>query len=215
MGKPENQRGAQSRAQARLDAVAPAVIVMVAVTAYPIVYAIYLSLQKDDLRFPDQKEFVGLANYGDVLSSTTWWKDFFNTLIITVVSVGIELVLGMVIALVMHRAIFGRGPVRDDDPDPVRHRDRGRGVRLAVRVRPDQRLRRPSCRCSSDTAEPFEPRAGSFLRHHPGRDLEDDAVHGAAAAGRAGAGARRAARGGKVDGAGTRGSASSGSRCRS
>jgi multiple sugar transport system permease protein len=35
-----------------------------------------------------------------------------HTLIITVFSVGLELVLGMAIALVMHRAIFGRGPVR-------------------------------------------------------------------------------------------------------
>jgi multiple sugar transport system permease protein len=64
------------------------------------------------LRFPEQKEFVGLANYGDVLTSSTWWEDVFHTLIITVFSVGLELVLGMAIALVMHRAIFGRGPVR-------------------------------------------------------------------------------------------------------
>jgi multiple sugar transport system permease protein len=91
---------------------APAVIVMLLVTGYPIVYAFYLSLQKFDLRFPDDKEFVGLANYGDVLTSTTWWSDVLTTLIITVVSVAIELVLGMLIALVMHRAIFGRGPVR-------------------------------------------------------------------------------------------------------
>jgi multiple sugar transport system permease protein len=91
---------------------APAVTAMLIVTGYPIVYAIYLSLQKDDLRFPDQKEFVGLSNYGNVLSSTTWWKDLFNTFTITVFSVGIELVLGMIVALVMHRAIFGRGPVR-------------------------------------------------------------------------------------------------------
>jgi multiple sugar transport system permease protein len=91
---------------------APAVIAMLIVTGYPIVYALYLSLQKFDLRFPDEKEFVGLSNYGDVLSSSTWWSDVFTTLIITVVSVALELVLGMAIALVMHRAIFGRGPVR-------------------------------------------------------------------------------------------------------
>ncbi|MBN1527882.1 MAG: sugar ABC transporter permease [Thermoleophilaceae bacterium] len=91
---------------------APAVIAMIVVTGYPIAYAFYLSLQKFDLRFPDDKEFVGLANYGDVLTSSTWWTDVFTTLIITVVSVAIELVLGMAIALVMHRAIFGRGPVR-------------------------------------------------------------------------------------------------------
>jgi len=91
---------------------APAVIVMLLVTAYPIGYAIVLSLQKYDLRFPDEKEFVGLANYGDVLSSSTWWSAIFNTLVITISSVTLELVLGMLIALVMHRAIFGRGPVR-------------------------------------------------------------------------------------------------------
>jgi multiple sugar transport system permease protein len=91
---------------------APAVIAMLVVTGYPIGYAIYLSLQKYDLRFPDQQEFVGLANYVDVLTSSTWWTAVLNTVIITLVSVSIELVLGMAIALVMHRAIFGRGPVR-------------------------------------------------------------------------------------------------------
>jgi multiple sugar transport system permease protein len=91
---------------------APAVIVMLLVTGYPIVYAFILSLQKFDLRFPDEKEFVGLSNYADVLSSTTWWSALGTTVIITVISVAIELVLGMLIALVMHRAIFGRGPVR-------------------------------------------------------------------------------------------------------
>jgi multiple sugar transport system permease protein len=91
---------------------APAVIAMLIVTGYPIGYTIYLSLQKFDLRFPDDKEFVGLSNYVDVLTSSTWWTDVFNTLVITVFSVAIELVLGMAIALVMHRAIFGRGPVR-------------------------------------------------------------------------------------------------------
>src|SRR5215467_6218279 len=91
---------------------APAVIVMLAVTAYPIIYAFILSLQKLDLRFPEQTEFIGLSNYGTVLSSELWWMDVFNTLIIMVISVSIELVIGMAIALVMHRAIFGRGVVR-------------------------------------------------------------------------------------------------------
>ena len=91
---------------------APAVVVMLAVTAYPILYAFVLSLQKLDLRFPDQTEFIGLSNYGSVLSSELWWQDVFNTLLIMVISVAIELALGMAIALVMHRAIFGRGIVR-------------------------------------------------------------------------------------------------------
>lgn len=91
---------------------APAVVVMLAVTAYPIGYAIYLSLQRYDLRFPSQAEFVGLSNYGAVLSSDFWWEAFWVTLFITVVSVAVELVFGFALALVMHRAIFGRGTVR-------------------------------------------------------------------------------------------------------
>src|ERR687897_380222 len=113
---PPTKKGITERARAERKLAwmlcAPAVIAMLLVTGYPIAYAFYLSLQKFDLRFPDDKEFVGFANYGDVLTSSTWWNDVLTTLIITVISVSVELVLGMLIALVMHRAIFGRGPVR-------------------------------------------------------------------------------------------------------
>ena len=91
---------------------APAVAMMVLVTAYPIGYAIVLSLQEIDLRFPDEGGFTGLSNYKAVLTSELWWTDVFNTLFVTVISVAIELALGMIIALVMFRAIFGRGVVR-------------------------------------------------------------------------------------------------------
>ena len=90
----------------------PAVGVMLLVTAYPILYAVVLSLQDLDLRFPDEGGFVGLSNYITVLSSGLWWTDMFNTAFVTLVSVAIELVLGMIIALVMFRALFGRGLVR-------------------------------------------------------------------------------------------------------
>lgn len=91
---------------------APAAIAMLAVTAYPIGYALVLSVQQIDLRFPDESGFVGLDNYAAVLSSELWWTDLFNTVFLSVVSVSLELCLGMAIALVMHRAIFGRGVVR-------------------------------------------------------------------------------------------------------
>ena len=91
---------------------APAVIVMIAVTAYPIAYAVYLSLERYDLRFPNQAKFVGFDNYQAVLSSSYWWHALTVTLIITVISVAVELVLGMLLALLMHRTLFGRGTVR-------------------------------------------------------------------------------------------------------
>lgn len=91
---------------------APAVIAMLLVTAYPILYSLWLSLFRYDLRFPDERQFIGLQNYLTVLSSPTWWQSLFNTALITVGSVAVELVLGFILALVMHRALVGRRIVR-------------------------------------------------------------------------------------------------------
>jgi multiple sugar transport system permease protein len=75
-------------------------------------YAIYLSLERYNLELPNAVKFVGLANYGAVLSSSYWWHSLVVTLVITVFSVGIALVLGMLLAMLMHRTVFGRGSVR-------------------------------------------------------------------------------------------------------
>jgi multiple sugar transport system permease protein len=91
---------------------APAVLAMLAVTAYPIGSAVVLSLQQVDLRFPEEGGFVGLDNYVSVLTSELWWEDLFNTVFLMATTVTIELILGMAVALVMHKAIFGRGVVR-------------------------------------------------------------------------------------------------------
>jgi multiple sugar transport system permease protein len=104
----------RDRAERRLGLylVAPAVVVMLAVTAYPLGYSVWLSLQRYNLRFPDDHAFVGLSNYGKILSSSVFWKDVEATFTIAIISVTVELVLGMALALVMHRAIFGRRTVR-------------------------------------------------------------------------------------------------------
>jgi multiple sugar transport system permease protein len=102
------------RAERRLGLLlcAPAAIIMVAVCGYPILYAFWLSLNRADLRTPDANKFIGFDNYVTVLSSSIWWTAVWVTVIITVVSATVELVLGMALALVMHRALVGRGLVR-------------------------------------------------------------------------------------------------------
>ncbi len=95
-----------------LKLAAPAAVIMLLVTAYPILYAIYLSLFRYDLRVPDERAFIGLDNYALILSSGVWWTAVLATAVITVISVAIELVIGMAFALVMHRAVFGRRTVR-------------------------------------------------------------------------------------------------------
>ncbi|HZC52915.1 MAG TPA: sugar ABC transporter permease [Mycobacterium sp.] len=92
--------------------VAPATVLMVAVTAYPIGYAIWLSLQRNNLATPNDTAFVGLGNYQTILSDRYWWTALAVTLAITVVSVSIEFVLGLGLALVMHRTLVGKGVVR-------------------------------------------------------------------------------------------------------
>lgn len=91
---------------------APSFIVMILVTAYPLVYAVVLSLYNYRLTDPGGREFVGLNNYWVILRDPLWWNDFMTTLIITVVTVAIELVVGFMFAYVMLRIIRGRGPLR-------------------------------------------------------------------------------------------------------
>jgi multiple sugar transport system permease protein len=92
--------------------VAPAAIVMIAVTAYPIIDTILLSLQRASLDQPGKNKFIGLDNFGYVFKAHLFWMDLIHTAVITVVSVGIEFTLGMLLALAMHRVIFARGLLR-------------------------------------------------------------------------------------------------------
>ncbi|MDZ7929121.1 MAG: sugar ABC transporter permease [Rhodococcus sp. (in: high G+C Gram-positive bacteria)] len=104
--------GKKAERRLGLMLIAPAALLMIAVTGYPIIYAFWLSLQKYNLAFPEDREFVGISNYVTVLSDGYWWTAFSVTAGITIISVIIEFILGLAVALVMHRTIFGRGLVR-------------------------------------------------------------------------------------------------------
>ncbi len=91
---------------------APAVFIMLLVTAYPMVNALYLSLFEYRLTDPTHRKFIGLSNYLIVLKDGLWWQDVFTTLAITVFTVVVELIIGFIFALVMHKVVFGRRTVR-------------------------------------------------------------------------------------------------------
>ena len=82
-GKPALSEGKRAERKLGWMLCAPAAIVMVLVTAWPIIYSIWLSLQRYDLRFPTRTAFVGLDNYVTVLSSSYWWDSFGITVLIT------------------------------------------------------------------------------------------------------------------------------------
>jgi multiple sugar transport system permease protein len=104
----------RSRAENRLGLrlVAPAIFLMLLVTAFPMLRALYLSLFNYSLTAPDDREFIGLGNYVTALTDSLFWRDTAVTVLIMVVTVAFELVIGFVFAMVMHRVIFARGIIR-------------------------------------------------------------------------------------------------------
>ena len=116
-----NHQSKSSKAQARLAwlLISPTVLVLTIVILIPIAQSLYQSLfgrprLEDDGFFSTTEPFVGLKNYTDIFSSAgeRFWVAFYNTTLFGVVTVVLETVLGVAMALIMHKAMKGRGIVR-------------------------------------------------------------------------------------------------------
>jgi multiple sugar transport system permease protein len=90
----------------------PSLLVIALVAAYPIVYAVWLSLNEYSVIHPGLSRFVGFDNYSEALGSSQFWEAMKTTLLFSVISVGLELVIGLGMAMVMHRAFRGRAVLR-------------------------------------------------------------------------------------------------------
>jgi multiple sugar transport system permease protein len=89
----------------------PALLILFVITAYPIAYVLWLSLHRKLLIF-DVSQFVGLGNYAFLLGDGRFWNALKNTAYFTALSVSLELILGMSIAILLNRAFKGRGIMR-------------------------------------------------------------------------------------------------------
>ena len=90
----------------------PSLIVIALVAAYPIGYAIWLSLNQYSVRVPGLSRFVGFDNYTAALSSSSFWNAVKVTFMFTAISVALELVIGLAMALAMHESFRGRSVLR-------------------------------------------------------------------------------------------------------
>ena len=88
----------------------PALVIILVVAFFPIAYSVYLSLFESNIN--SVGEFVGLQNYVDMFRNEAFINGLSNTVIFTVVSVFLEFVFGLAIALAINRAFRGRGLVR-------------------------------------------------------------------------------------------------------
>jgi multiple sugar transport system permease protein len=93
--------------------VAPVVALLLAVTAYPLGYNLWNSFHSVNLsEAGSARSFVGLDNYTKMLGSSVWLSSLERTLAFTAVSVAIETVIALALALMLHRRFRGRGLLR-------------------------------------------------------------------------------------------------------
>src|SRR5215218_10056138 len=90
----------------------PALVVIALVGAYPIGYAIWLSLNEYSVRVPGLSRFAGFDNYSEALGSSEFWDAVVATFLFTGISVSLELAIGLGMALAMHEAFKGRAILR-------------------------------------------------------------------------------------------------------
>lgn len=91
----------------------PALATVVLIALFPLVFTFWESLHLHDLRMPWRGQpFIGIINYAEALADPRFWGAVTHTVFFTLTSVFLELVLGLGLALVLHRAFYGRGVVR-------------------------------------------------------------------------------------------------------
>lgn len=113
----ENRRGNVSWAdnEQRLGVlmVAPAVLVLLGLVAYPFLSAVWLSFTDTEIAVGASGTFVWFENYTTLLNRTVFTdKVIWNTVLYTVVAVPVKLVLGMILALVLNRRLLFRDVIR-------------------------------------------------------------------------------------------------------
>ncbi|WP_410630120.1 carbohydrate ABC transporter permease [Amycolatopsis sp. cmx-4-83] len=109
--KAVEKRGLSTAAKRRLPLL-PALVFVIAVTQLPFLLTVFYSFQSWNLVRPGSRHFVGLDNYIDVFSDTTFLVALLNTVVLTVVCVLVALLLGLGLAILLDRKFFGRGVVR-------------------------------------------------------------------------------------------------------
>ena len=111
-GAQERATRRRSEGWARRAPLLPALVFTIIVTQLPFLFTLYYSLQSWNLVRPGSRQFVGLSNYANVFTDSTFRVAALNTVIITGATVLIAMVIGVGLALLLDRKFLGRGIVR-------------------------------------------------------------------------------------------------------
>ncbi len=91
---------------------APALLAIFLLIGYPMVYSLWLSFHRYNLKRPRLFQFIWLENYLTILTSEEFWSALWVTLLFTALGVATVIVLGVLIALLLNGSFPGRGFVR-------------------------------------------------------------------------------------------------------
>lgn len=105
-------RLARRRARLAWLLVLPLLTSLAVAALWPLGRTIWFSLTDAVLFDLGAAAYVGLDNYGVLLTDPEWWRSVWNTLFFTTVSVTLEVILGFVIALTLNARFPGRGALR-------------------------------------------------------------------------------------------------------
>ncbi|MGV8988348.1 MAG: carbohydrate ABC transporter permease [Cypionkella sp.] len=95
-----------------LGFVTPTLVIIALILVYPVIQTIILSFGTSSLDGFDPYRFVGLQNYAALWDDPRFWKSLSVTLVFTVISIPLELVLGVFLALLMNESFKGKGVAR-------------------------------------------------------------------------------------------------------
>ena len=115
-GTPQKRRsGGLSERRLAFLMVSPSMALIALVAAWPIIYAIWLSLHEYSVRRAGVSRWAGsfgLGNYSNALQNADFWDAMITTLVFTASSVTLELIIGLAMAMAMHAAFKGQGLLR-------------------------------------------------------------------------------------------------------
>lgn len=90
----------------------PAIILLIGLVLYPIIYSFWISLHEYNLRQISRVHFIGLDNYFSIISGDQFWDAALNTLIFCAGSISLTVILGTLLALLINEKFPGRGILR-------------------------------------------------------------------------------------------------------
>jgi trehalose/maltose transport system permease protein len=108
----ETSRLTRQRRRAAWLFVLPMLVVLAAVAGWPLARTIYFAFTDANLGNLEAHQRVGLANFAALARDADWWRAVANTVVFSIVSVALETVLGLVIALTLNAHLPGRGLLR-------------------------------------------------------------------------------------------------------